>query len=60
MAVFGAVISYFMQMLSFILLRREPTRTWKPAVPKPARGNAGAVRRGGDRFFIALVFAVLE
>jgi ethanolamine permease len=49
MAVFGAVISYFMQMLSFILLRRN-----MPAIERPYRspvGVAGAAIAG----LIALV-----
>jgi len=36
MAVFGAVISYFMQMLSFILLRRR-----LPNIPRPYRSPVG-------------------
>jgi ethanolamine permease len=41
MAVFGAVISYFMQMISFVLLRRK-----LPNIARPYRsplGNAGAI-----------------
>jgi ethanolamine permease len=41
MAVFGAVISYFMQMVSFVLLRRR-----LPNIVRPYRsplGNAGAI-----------------
>jgi ethanolamine permease len=41
MAVFGAVISYFMQMLSFVLLRRN-----RPNIQRPYRsplGTAGAI-----------------
>ncbi len=44
MAVFGAVISYFMQMLSFMLLRRK-----LPNIERPYRsplGNVGAVVAG--------------
>jgi ethanolamine permease len=36
MAVFGAVISYFMQMLSFIMLRRR-----MPDIPRPYRSPLG-------------------
>ena len=41
MAVFGAVISYFMQMVSFVLLRRK-----RPNIQRPYRsplGTAGAI-----------------
>jgi ethanolamine permease len=52
MAVFGAVVSYFMQMLSFILLRRK-----LPHIERPYRspiGIAGAAVAG----VIALVSLV--
>ncbi|MCA1727564.1 MAG: ethanolamine permease [Actinobacteria bacterium] len=52
MAVFGAVISYFMQMLSFVLLRKN-----LPGIERPYRspiGNLGAVVAGA----IALVSLV--
>ena len=44
MAVFGAVISYFMQCLSFILLRRRPAAgsSGPIAVPSASRGAAVA------------------
>ena len=41
MAVFGAVISYFMQMLSFILLRRK-----MPNIERPYRSPVGVVGAG--------------
>ena len=40
MAVFGAVISYFMQMLSFILLRRK-----LPNIERPYRSPLGVAGR---------------
>ena len=46
MAVFGAVISYFMQMLSFILLRRK-----LPDIERPYRSRWSLGR--GDRGIIA-------
>jgi ethanolamine permease len=50
MAVFGAVISYFMQMVSFVLLRKK-----LPNIERPYRsplGNAGAI--------VAAVIAVVS
>jgi ethanolamine permease len=41
MAVFGAVISYFMQMLSFIMLRRK-----MPSIDRPYRSPAGVIGAG--------------
>jgi ethanolamine permease len=41
MAVFGAVISYFMQMLSFILLRRK-----MPDIARPFRSPVGVIGAG--------------
>lgn len=38
MAVFGAVISYFMQMLSFVMLRRK-----MPSIERPYRSPLGVV-----------------
>jgi ethanolamine permease len=52
MAVFGAVISYFMQMLSFVLLRRRMPNIERPYVSP--LGIAGAVVAG----IIALVTLV--
>ena len=52
MAVFGAVISYFMQMLSFILLRRK-----LPNIERPYRSPWGSQERP-SRAIIALVSLV--
>ena len=44
MAVFGAMFSYVMQGLSFILLRRN-----LPNIPRPYRSPLGIAGRGPDR-----------
>ena len=57
MAVFGAVISYFMQMLSFILLRRK-----LPDIERPYRSPVGVAGAAiaGIIALVALVSLYLE
>jgi ethanolamine permease len=57
MAVFGAVISYFMQMLSFILLRRK-----LPNIQRPYRSPLGEVGAGiaGIIALISLISLYLD